>query len=105
MQDQVKLEIRYTLWSVPWISLPTSALFFFEVRGHSKLYGGIDHSALGDLQFQLSVACIHHMRDDIQLNPLCCRLPQGVCQHHVFPIVHRHAHLLDPPFPSPQNNL
>lgn len=46
----MKLEIQYTLWSIPWISLPTTVLFFFEVRGYSKLYDGIDHSAPGDFK-------------------------------------------------------
>jgi len=47
MQDQIKLEIYYTLSSVPWISLPTVALFLLEVRGYSKLYDGIDPSPFG----------------------------------------------------------
>jgi lathosterol oxidase len=48
----VKLEIQYTLWSVPWISIPTVALFFLEVRGYSKLYDQIEQSPLGKTNFQ-----------------------------------------------------
>ncbi|KAG2469915.1 SC5D oxidase, partial [Polypterus senegalus] len=44
LENQVKREIKYALWSVPWISLPTVALFFAEVRGYSKLYDNIEDS-------------------------------------------------------------
>ena len=54
LQDQVKREIKYTLWSVPWISLPTVALFFLEVRGYSKLYDKVDHSPGGKFGCQIS---------------------------------------------------
>ncbi|KAI9561402.1 hypothetical protein GHT06_012359 [Daphnia sinensis] len=47
LKDQVKLEIQYTLKSVPWISIPTVALFFLEVRGHSKLYDEVERTPLG----------------------------------------------------------
>lgn len=35
--------------SLPWISIPTVALFFAEVRGYSKLYDRVDESPLGEL--------------------------------------------------------
>ncbi|XP_028666161.1 lathosterol oxidase [Erpetoichthys calabaricus] len=47
LESQVKREIKYALWSVPWISLPTVALFFAEVRGYSKLYDNIEDSPYG----------------------------------------------------------
>lgn len=34
----MRLEILYTVKSVPLMSLPTVTLFFIEVRGYSKLY-------------------------------------------------------------------
>lgn len=46
-QNQVQREIKYALWSLPWISIPTVALFFAEVRGYSKLYDNVDESPLG----------------------------------------------------------
>lgn len=46
-QNQVQREIRYALTSLPWISLPTVALFFAEVRGYSKLYDSVGDSPLG----------------------------------------------------------
>lgn len=36
--------------SLPWISIPTVALFFAEVRGYSKLYDRVDESPLGELK-------------------------------------------------------
>lgn len=42
-------EIKYALWSLPWISVPTVALFFAEVRGYSKLYDRVDESPLGKI--------------------------------------------------------
>lgn len=36
--------------SLPWISIPTVALFFAEVRGYSKLYDSVDDSPLGQLK-------------------------------------------------------
>ncbi|XP_043077917.1 lathosterol oxidase [Puntigrus tetrazona] len=47
LENQVQREIRYALWSLPWISVPTVALFFAEVRGYSKLYDSVDESPLG----------------------------------------------------------
>lgn len=46
-QNQVRREIKYALTSLPWISIPTVALFFAEVRGYSKLYDNVDESPLG----------------------------------------------------------
>lgn len=46
-QNQVQREIRYALTSLPWISIPTVALFFAEVRGYSKLYDRIEEYPLG----------------------------------------------------------
>lgn len=46
-QNQMQREIKYALWSLPYISIPTVALFFAEVRGYSKLYDSVDESPLG----------------------------------------------------------
>lgn len=48
-QNQVRREIAYALRSLPWISVPTVALFFAEVRGYSKLYDNIEDSPYGEL--------------------------------------------------------
>ena len=47
VQNQVQREITHTLKSLPWISIPTVAIFFAEVRGYSKLYDNIEDSPYG----------------------------------------------------------
>uniref|UniRef100_A0A8C5QM99 Sterol-C5-desaturase n=1 Tax=Leptobrachium leishanense TaxID=445787 RepID=A0A8C5QM99_9ANUR len=47
LENQVRREITFTLQSMPWISFPTVALFFAEVRGYSRLYDNIDSSPYG----------------------------------------------------------
>ena len=42
-------DVIYALRSLPWISVPTVALFFAEVRGYSKLYDNIEDSPYGEL--------------------------------------------------------
>ncbi|XP_074652707.1 lathosterol oxidase-like [Tubulanus polymorphus] len=44
LENQVKLEILYTIKSIPLMSLPTVCLFFLEVRGYSKLYDNVESS-------------------------------------------------------------
>lgn len=44
----MRREIVYALRSLPWISIPTVALFFAEVRGYSKLYDNIEDSPYGE---------------------------------------------------------
>ena len=50
MQNQVRREIRYALGSIPLMSLPTVAVFMFEVRGYSKLYDDVYYLQLGKRQ-------------------------------------------------------
>ncbi|KAM4726627.1 lathosterol oxidase [Anableps anableps] len=47
LENQVRREIKYAMTSLPWISIPTVALFFAEVRGYSKLYDNVSDSPLG----------------------------------------------------------
>ncbi|XP_030146726.4 lathosterol oxidase [Taeniopygia guttata] len=47
LENQVSREIAYAVRSLPWISVPTVALFFAEVRGYSKLYDNIEDSPYG----------------------------------------------------------
>lgn len=55
------------MWSLPWISVPTVALFFAEVRGYAKLYDKVDDWPLGKFRsvqagnrkrINLSVTCV-----------------------------------------------
>ncbi|XP_024287762.1 lathosterol oxidase isoform X2 [Oncorhynchus tshawytscha] len=47
LKNQVRREIKYAMTSLPIISIPTVALFFFEVRGYSKLYDHVEESTMG----------------------------------------------------------
>lgn len=55
LKDQVRLEILYTVKSVPLMSIPTVALFFIEVRGYSKLYDAVPNSLSDWCNILLSV--------------------------------------------------
>ena len=44
----MRKEIKYALGSIPWMSLPTTAVFMLEVRGYSKLYDDINTNGLGE---------------------------------------------------------
>jgi hypothetical protein len=46
-QNQVSREIKYTVWSLPWMSIPTVSLFLLELRGFSKLYDNIGEFPYG----------------------------------------------------------
>jgi len=47
LPNQVEREIRYTLWSIPYMGLPTCMLFLGEVRGYSQLYDSVSDSRFG----------------------------------------------------------
>ncbi|CAL8364550.1 unnamed protein product [Lota lota] len=47
LENQVQREIQYAVTSLPWISIPTVALFFAEVRGYSKLYDNVTDYSMG----------------------------------------------------------
>nr|XP_023669396.1 lathosterol oxidase isoform X2 [Paramormyrops kingsleyae] len=47
LENQVRREIKYAMSSLPWISIPTVALFLAEVRGYSKLYDNVNESPFG----------------------------------------------------------
>lgn len=46
-QNQISREIKYTMWSIPWMGLPTCFLFLLEVRGYSQLYDAVHDSKYG----------------------------------------------------------
>ncbi|PIO12867.1 hypothetical protein AB205_0106160, partial [Aquarana catesbeiana] len=58
--NQVRREIFFSLKSMPWMSIPTVALFFAEVRGYSRLYDDINTSPYGKCHFMTNVAGTHH---------------------------------------------
>ncbi len=44
---QVALEIKYALWSIPWMAFPTAFLFVLECQGYTKLYDNVDEHPWG----------------------------------------------------------
>ena len=42
LKNQVRLEIQFTTLIMPFMAMPTAAVFLPEVRGYSKLYDGAD---------------------------------------------------------------
>ncbi|XP_076457646.1 lathosterol oxidase-like [Babylonia areolata] len=46
LPNQIRREIMCTVKSVPLMSIPTVACFYFEVRGYSKLYDNVGDSVL-----------------------------------------------------------
>ncbi|XP_056454414.1 lathosterol oxidase-like [Gadus chalcogrammus] len=47
LENQVQREIKLGVTSIFWMSFPTVAFFFAEIRGHSKLYDNISDSSSG----------------------------------------------------------
>uniref|UniRef100_A0A3Q4HPQ4 Sterol-C5-desaturase n=1 Tax=Neolamprologus brichardi TaxID=32507 RepID=A0A3Q4HPQ4_NEOBR len=48
IEHQVRKEIQLGTVSIFWMSFPTVVLFFWEVRGHSKLHDSISENSLGE---------------------------------------------------------
>ncbi|KAM4827906.1 lathosterol oxidase [Thomomys bottae] len=55
LKNQVSREIKYTVWALPWMSIPTVSLFLLEIRGFSKLYDHLREFPLGLLELVSSV--------------------------------------------------
>uniref|UniRef100_A0A8D0EA65 Sterol-C5-desaturase n=1 Tax=Salvator merianae TaxID=96440 RepID=A0A8D0EA65_SALMN len=55
LENQVQREIKFSVKALPWISIPTVAIFFAEVKGYSKLYDNVDDSPYGWLGVILSM--------------------------------------------------
>ncbi|XP_050417050.1 lathosterol oxidase [Patella vulgata] len=47
LKNQIALEITCACTSIPWMSIPTVAMFFLEIRGYSKLYDCVDDWKFG----------------------------------------------------------
>lgn len=107
-QNQVQREIKYAMTSLPWISLPTVALFFAEVRGYSKLYDAVDESPLGMLKkVSSSVLLTFPVRlsqgvEFLMLQWCVFRLARSFPEYDFLPVFHWHVYLLDSPLPTPQ---
>lgn len=76
-QNQVQREIKYAMTSLPWISIPTVALFFAEVRGYSKLYDSISECPLGELRRVPFLGRLHDMNLTCVCVRACFQVGQG----------------------------
>ncbi|ELT91441.1 hypothetical protein CAPTEDRAFT_190363 [Capitella teleta] len=47
LDNQISREIKYTMWAIPWMGLPTAFMFLLEVRGFSQLYDSVQDSKYG----------------------------------------------------------
>jgi lathosterol oxidase len=61
--NQEWLEIKYALWSIPYMAIPTAALFVAEVQGYSRLYDSIDDHPWGIWFLFLTVPCFLFFTD------------------------------------------
>ncbi|KAK3107215.1 hypothetical protein FSP39_009666 [Pinctada imbricata] len=94
IKDQVKLEILYTVKSVPVMSVPTVALFFIEVRGYSKLYDNAGDTRLGYLGVVGSIVTF------ILFTDACIYWIHRFLHHkHVYKYIHKDHHRWKVPTP------
>jgi len=56
-QRQLQRELRLGVTSIFWMSFPTVALFFAEIRGYSKLYDSISESPSGQTYTRTQGTC------------------------------------------------
>ncbi|CAJ1057254.1 lathosterol oxidase-like isoform X3 [Xyrichtys novacula] len=91
IKNQVGKEIRLGANSIFWMSFPTVALFFWEIRGYSKLYDNISESSMGWQEMILSIAgflfftdmCIYWIHRTMHHKNIYKHLHK---QHHNFKI-------------------
>ncbi|XP_034033724.1 lathosterol oxidase-like [Thalassophryne amazonica] len=94
LPNQVHREIKYTMSSLPWISIPTVALFFLEVRGYSKLYDSVSESALGWPGFFLSLVSFLFFTD------MCIYWIHRFLHHkRIYKLFHKPHHIWKIPTP------
>ncbi|XP_051237026.1 lathosterol oxidase-like isoform X1 [Dicentrarchus labrax] len=93
-KNQVRREIQLGTASIFWMSFPTVALFFWEVRGHSKLYDNISDSSLGWNGVFLSIAGFLFFTD-------MCIYWIHRCMHHknIYKHLHKQHHIFKVPTP------
>ncbi|XP_054632442.1 lathosterol oxidase-like [Dunckerocampus dactyliophorus] len=94
IKNQVGQEIRLATTSLFWMSFPTVMLFFWEVRGHSKLYDGINPTFLGWSEVLVSIVGFLFFTDT-------CIYWIHRCMHHrsIYKHLHKQHHLFKIPTP------
>ncbi|XP_004716327.1 lathosterol oxidase [Echinops telfairi] len=94
LKNQVSREIKSTVLSLPWISLPTVALFLLEVRGYSKLYDDLGEFPDGWLQLIGSVIAFLVFTD-----MMIYWIHRGLHHRLVYKSFHKPHHLWKIPTP------
>ncbi|XP_005986182.1 lathosterol oxidase [Latimeria chalumnae] len=97
LENQVRREIKHTMLSLPWISIPTVAIFFAEVRGYSRLYDNIEDSPYGWF------GVIFSMLSFLFFTDMCIYWIHRFLHHkHLYKYIHKphHAWKIPTPFAS-----
>ncbi|XP_077453373.1 lathosterol oxidase-like isoform X2 [Stigmatopora argus] len=94
IENQVSREIQLSTMSLFWMSFPTVALFFLEIRGHSQLFDDISRSPQGWPGVLFSIAGMLFFTD------LCIYWIHR-CMHHrsIYKYLHKQHHIFKIPSP------
>uniref|UniRef100_A0A8C6QY23 Fatty acid hydroxylase domain-containing protein n=1 Tax=Nannospalax galili TaxID=1026970 RepID=A0A8C6QY23_NANGA len=93
LKNQVLREIKYTVKSLPWISIPTVSLFLMELRGYSKLYD--DTGDFPNVWIQLIVSVFFLFFMDM----LIYLIHRGLHHRLVYKRIHKPPHIWKIPTP------
>jgi len=63
LPNQVRKEIMYTLWSIPYMAIPTAMMFVLENQGYSKLYENVSDHAWGWWYIVMTLPCFLFFTD------------------------------------------
>ncbi|XP_056138811.1 lathosterol oxidase-like [Lampris incognitus] len=91
VENQVQREIKLGIVSIFWMSFPTVAIFFAEIRGYSKLFDNVSESPMGWAGLFLSIVgflfftdtCIYWIHRAMHHKNIYKHLHK---QHHIFKI-------------------
>lgn len=100
LQDQIRREIIYTCKSIPLMSIPTICIFFFEVRGYSKLYDNVGDAKLGWFGILFSIVTF------ILFTDMCIYWIHRVLHHRsIYKYIHKPHHKWKVPTPYASHAL
>ncbi|XP_006148861.1 lathosterol oxidase [Tupaia chinensis] len=94
LKNQVYREIKFTVQSLPWISIPTVLLFLLELRGYSKLYDDVGEFPNGWFHLVLSVISFLFFTD-----MLIYWIHRGLHHRLVYKRIHKPHHIWKIPTP------
>ncbi|XP_036209464.1 lathosterol oxidase [Myotis myotis] len=94
LKNQVYREIMFTVQALPWMSIPTVALFLLELRGHSKLYDDVGGFPSGWFHLIVSVLSFLFFTD-----MLIYWIHRGLHHRLVYKHIHKPHHIWKIPTP------